>query len=130
MNFSKFFALMFVVFIACLTITYFVINKNVMDEEYRMMLAAFSLINITLLGALVLDLPKINWLVVFFIMIIGAFCKALLQRNIPGGHLDDFIFVKFDQTWTYPVKVAWHVSIDWFVLLVTILIKNTHRLFR
>lgn len=132
MNMSKYFAAMFLLMITVLTITYFVINKNALSQEYQIVLGAFSLINILLLGGLICDFPKSNrWSVVFFIMLIGGFCKALFERSIPGKHLDDFIFTvwKFNDDWPYLVKVIWHVSLDWLVLLIIVGIKNSYKLF-
>ena len=124
--------MMYLLIITCLTIAYFIINENVMGQEYRFYLTTFSFLNILLLGGLIFDFPKSNhWLVVFFIMLIGGLCKALFDRSIPGTHLDDFIFTvwKFNDSWPYITKAIWHVSLDWLVLFIIVGIKNSYKLF-
>lgn len=128
---SKFFAGMFLLMIACLTAAYFSINLPVMSQGYKMILGVFSVLNILLLAATILNAPKnFHWFLMLF-MLIGGFAKALFERNLPGRHLDDFIFTvwRFNDNWSYMLKVLWHTSLDWLVLFIALGIKNSYKLF-
>lgn len=130
---SKLISAIFLLFITCLTITYFIINKDAMRDTYGLVLFIFSLINVVLLSALIFAPPRSDmWIRVLLFMVIGAFTKALLIRNVPGKHLDDFIFTlwKFNDDWPYLIKVAWHALLNWLVLFIILGLKNSYRLFR
>jgi hypothetical protein len=132
MNTSAIVTMLFLVGISILTIDYFAINSENLQQNFVVILSIFSVVNILLLAGLALDVVKNKyWLVIAFIMILEGLAKASFETTIPGKQVDDFIFAVwiFNDQWPYWLKALWHISIDCLVLFVTLILKNSYRIF-